>query len=260
MKITIMVLGLYIPLSSKAMEEPTDPTVQGTVESVVMKTYKLRKKPYHLSEEHQPVQIETKTYNLKNLLSHYKLIIDITGGADIGKVKDESYYRTTNDYAIKYDEKGNRLPANNELREYDEKGRLLSVITKDDFEGTKKRLYTYGKGTIKIKSLEFKDGKFLPVNGEGSQPNETWKIDSDNRVVSIAHECTNCMTINYEYNDKDLVSKQKYIRNGELDSYTDFEYFDFDKHGNWTHRLEKSSTATSKHERVMLKVREIDYR
>lgn len=259
MKIIILALSLLLSLNSKALEQPTVSKVHGNVESVVMKTYKLRKEPFELSEKHQPVQIETKKFNKQNRLSEYELRIDTTGGADIGRVKDESFYRTVTSYTHEYDEKGQRIYKGNGNREYDDQGRLLNATSTSDFGTKYKEKYSYQDNKIIKDTFEFNENGKLTLP-KREKPREIWEFDNSGRVVSIAYDCEDCITMTYEYNDNNLVVKENYYRNGELEDFISFKYLKFDEKGNWLERLEHTESVSSSSERVEIKVREIQYR
>lgn len=258
MKLILLLFVSITSLNVHAVELPTEHQPQGNLVGVTIKVYKLKSVPYKFTDDLQPVKIITKNYNRQNLLSHYKETIDITGGADIGDVKDSSYYRTIRNYPIEYDKDGYQLPSNNESREYDERGRLLSITTSDDFGGSSKRVYSYYDDRITVETFQVKNETLLSSDME--QPKETWLLDETGRIHSIEYHCENCITINFEYNDKNLVTKEVITRNGELDSFTEYHYEDFDSEENWTARFEVSSSETSNDKRVLLSVREIQYR
>ena len=260
MKSILTVFITLFSLNTFALKPPTEEQAHGSLDSVIEKVYKLKSAPYQLSDNHQPIKIETKHFNNQNLLSHYKQTIDITGGADLGKLKDDSYYRTISDYQIKYDVNGNRLSSENETREYDEKKKLVSITTKHDFGGTTKKLYTYESNTVQIKNLEFKKGSFIPLSKDKAQPNETWLLNDGGQVKTIVYDCENCLSINYEYNDRNLVSKETFTRKGKLHSFTEYDYDGFDSNDNWTQRLQITSSVESGNKRVIMTVREIHYR
>ncbi|NVJ66527.1 MAG: hypothetical protein HWE16_08550 [Gammaproteobacteria bacterium] len=259
MKCALTLFIFMASFAASAGDSPTESTVTGNVKEVILKTYKLRTKPYQLTDKNQPIDTSVSKYNEKHQLVAYMRKIDITGGADIGKEKDDSYWLVEIDKIINYDENGYPITDKATSNSYDEEGRIISSVVKSEYEKTVKK-YTYKENQKIIETLEFKNGNLTPTTGEFAPPKETITYDKSGRIERFDYDCEGCVDITYEYNEQGFVSKESFYRYDKLDHEVIFKYPKIDEHGNWLERLDILTSHVSNNETAQMVVRQISYR